>query len=151
MQSVIARFGEMESAGWKGLNGSAVHADNVQGHFYAEVMRRFAERGRATVYELYFNDALVAMQLCIASPGMLVLLKTTYDESQASFSPGRLLLHALLEKEFAEKRVGEIEFYTNADSEQLAWATHERWINHYLLFRNRMVRMVYQVLKLLKH
>lgn len=151
MQSAIARFGEMESAGWKGLNGSAVHADNAQGRFYADVMKRFAECGRATVYELYFNDALVAMQLCIASPSMLVLLKTTYDESRASFSPGRLLLHALLEKEFAEKRVREIEFYTNADSEQMAWATHDRWVSHYLLFRNRFVRMAYQLLKQTNH
>jgi len=151
MQSAITRFGEIESAGWKGHSGTAVHSENPQGYFYTEVMRRFAERGRATVYELYFNDALVAMQLCIASPSMLVLLKTTYDESQASFSPGRLLLHALLEKEFAEKRVQEIEFYTNAESEQLAWATHDRWVSHYLLFRNRFVRMAYQTIKQLNH
>lgn len=151
MQSVIARFGEMESAGWKGRGGTAVHADNAQGRFYTDVLRRFAKRGKASVYELYFNDTLIAMQLCIASPSMLVLLKTTYDESQAVFSPGRLLLYLLLEEEFAEKRVQTIEFYTNADSDGLAWATHDRWISHYMLFSNSFVRETYQILKLLKH
>jgi CelD/BcsL family acetyltransferase involved in cellulose biosynthesis len=151
MQSAIARFGALESAGWKGRGGSAVHADNVQGRFYAEVMKRFAGCGRATIYELYFNDDLVAMQLCISSAGMLVLLKTTYDENCASLSPGRLLLRAFLEQEFAEKRVQEVEFYTNADNEQLAWATHQRWVSDYLLFRNRLSWVAYQKMKRLKH
>jgi len=151
MQSAIARFGEMESAGWKGRSGSAVHAGNVQGRFYGDVLRRFAESGRATVYELYFNDDLVAMQLCISSPGMLLLLKTTYDERQSALSPGRLLLYALLEREFSDKRLREVEFYTNADSEQLAWATHDRWISHYLLFRNRFALLAYQRLKQLNN
>ncbi len=147
MQAAIARFGEMESVGWKGRCGTAVHSDNVQGGFYVEVLRRFSTFEKATIYELYFNDELVAMQLCIASPSMLVLLKTTYDERQAVFSPGRLLLYALLEKEFADKRVQEIEFYTDADSEQLAWATDDRWISHYMLFRNGMFRKIYTVTK----
>ena len=72
---------------------------------------------------------LVAMQLCIASPNMLILLKTTYNESQSSF-PRRLLLYLLLEEQFATKRVKKVEFYNNADSNELVWATHDRWINH---------------------
>ncbi len=85
MKVAITRFGIMEMMGWKGTGGTAVHSDNVQGHFYIDVMRNFAKRGKASIYELYFNDILVAMQLCIASPNMLILLKTTYNESQSSF------------------------------------------------------------------
>lgn len=147
MTVAVSRFGEIESCGWKGRNGTAVHADNAQGRFYSEVMTRFASLGRATVYELSFNDKVVAILLCIASPSMLVLLKTTYDEQQSALSPGRLLLHALLEKEFVSKRATEVEFYTNADSVQLAWATHDRWINHYLLFRSSFVGTAYRLLK----
>ncbi len=147
MQSAVARFGEMESKGWKGVAGTAVHPENAQGRFYADVMARFALKGMATVYQLYFNDELVAMQLCIASKAMLVLLKTTYDESQAAYSPGRLLLYALLEEEFSRKAVHDVEFYTNADQDQLAWATHDRWISHYMMFRNPFLKSVYQYLK----
>ena len=147
MKAAITRFGNMEKMGWKGTSGTAVHSDNVQGHFYIDVMRNFAKRAKASIYELYFDDILVAMRLCIASPNMLILLKTTHNESQSSFSTGRLLLYLLLEEQFATKRVKKVEFYTNADINELAWATHDRWINHYLLFRNRFVRFTYRAVK----
>ena len=147
MQAAVSRFGAIESKGWKGASGTAVHIDNVQGQFYTSVLKNFAQQGKACIYELYFDDTLVAMELCIASPHMLILLKTTHDESQSSFSPGRLLLYLLLEDQFQTKQVKKIEFYTNADINELAWATHDRWINHYLLFRNRFVRLIYKEMK----
>jgi len=151
MKEAITRFGNMETMGWKGAQGTAVHSDNIQGRFYIDVMRNFSMYDKGSVYELYFNDVLVAMQLCIASQSMLVMLKTTYDESQASFAPGRLLLYFLLEEEFAAKRVQMIEFYTNADSNELTWSTHDRWISDYLLLRNKFIREIFQKTKQLRH
>jgi hypothetical protein len=110
-------------------------------------MKNFAKLGKACIYELYFDNTLVAMELCIASSHMLILLKTTHDESQSSFSPGRLLLYLLLEDQFLTKWVKKVEFYTNADINELAWATHDRWINHYLLFRNKHIRLIYKKIK----
>jgi CelD/BcsL family acetyltransferase involved in cellulose biosynthesis len=147
MRAAITRFGNMETMGWKGTIGTAVHSDNVQGHFYTDVMRNFAKRGKASIYGLYFDDILVAMQLCIASSNMLILLKTTYDESQSYFSPGRLLLYLLLEDQFAKKHVKTIEFYTNAKMNNLEWGTHARWINHHLLFRNKFLSSAYKEMK----
>jgi len=147
MKAAITRFGNMETMGWKRTSGTAVHADNVQGRFYIDVMRNFAKRGKASIYELYFNEILVAMEVCIASSNMLILLKTTHNESQSSFSPGRLLLYLLLEEQFATKHVKEVEFYTHADINELAWATHDRWINHHFLLRNRLVGSAYQVVR----
>jgi hypothetical protein len=147
MREAVERFGVLESAGWKGKDGTAVSIDNAQGQFYLDVMTGFAAAGRASVYALYFNDDVVAMQLALLSPGMLLLLKTSYDESRASFGPGRLLHYQLLEHEFARRRVGTVEFYTNADNDQAAWATHERPIRQYLVFRNRLIAAAYQVRK----
>ena len=144
MKAAITRFGNMETMGWKGTTGTAIHSDNVQGHFYTDVMRNFAKRGKASIYELYFNEILVAMEICIASSNMLVLLKTTHNENQSSFSPGRMLLYMLLEDQFAKKHVKKIEFYTNADINELAWATHDRWISDHFLFRNSFVQSAYQ-------
>lgn len=151
MKAAITRFGNMETMGWKGSNRTAVHSDNVQGRFYTDVMRNFAKRGKACVYELYFNDMLVAMELCIASSNMLVLLKTTHNENQSSLAPGRILLSQLLEDQFTKKHVKKIEFYTNADINELAWATHDRWINHHLLFRNKLTRSAYKNVKKLNN
>lgn len=150
MPSAVARFGAIESAGWKGRRGTAVHADNEQGRFYVELMQKFAANGNASVYALYFNDLCVAMLLAIASPSMLVLLKTTYDEHLAMFSPGQLMLHALLEREFAEKRVQLIDCYTNVHVEQMAWATDDRWISHYMLFRNEIIKIIYNIFNKLR-
>jgi hypothetical protein len=147
MQAAVSRFGNIETMGWKGVSGTAVHADNIQGKFYTDVMKNFAKLGKACIYELYFDNTLVAMELCIASSHMLILLKTTHDESQSSFSPGRLLLYLLLEDQFLTKWVKKVEFYTNADINELAWATHDRWINHYLLFRNKHIRLIYKKIK----
>lgn len=144
MVAAVERFGELESKGWKGEAGTAVHSDNVQGRFYSDVLSRFAMKGMASVYQLFFDDALVAMQLCISSRNTLVLLKTTYEESQSIFSPGRLLLYFLLQEEFSRKVVHDVEFYTNADRDQLAWATHDRWISHYLMFRNPLHQALYR-------
>lgn len=150
MKAAISRFGNIEMKSWKEAIGTAMHSDNVQGRFYTDVMRNFAEMGKASAFELYFDDILVAMELCIASTSMLILLKTTHDESKSSFAPGRLLLYLLLEDQFSTKRVEIIEFYTNADINELAWATHDRWINHHLLFRNKYVRLVHQEIKQVK-
>lgn len=147
MRAAVARFGEIESQGWKGREGSAMRSDNVQGAFYADVMEDFAARGEARVYELYFNESLVAMQLCLLSPTMTVLLKTTYDENYSEYSPGRILQYLLLEHEFEQARVRWIEFYTNANSDQLSWATHERVVMNFLLFRNAAVKASYFLLR----
>lgn len=150
MQAAILRFGEIESKGWKGKIGTAIHGNNIQGAFYADVMSGFADSQQASVYELYFNDILVAMQLCILSKNMLVLLKTTYDEIYSNFSPGRLLLYLLLQREFSLKRVRLIEFYTNADNDQLTWATQQRIINHFTIFRNTLAKNAYILLHSIK-
>jgi hypothetical protein len=55
MEQAVADYGEIESAGWKGKNGSAIHKDNIQGKFYVSVLEKLAQEGQARVYRLYFN------------------------------------------------------------------------------------------------
>jgi hypothetical protein len=76
---------------------------------------------------------------------MLVNLKTTYDEALSEFSPGRLLLYLSLKSEFERRRVQVIEFYTNADANQLAWGTEDRWITNVMMFRSGTVARAYEV------
>lgn len=144
MRGAVERFGDIESAGWKGQAGTAVHSTNAQGVFYAEVLESFAARGSAAVYELKFGDKLAAMQLCILGPTMMVLLKSTYDEGLAKHAPGRLLKRLMIEREFAERRIPRIEYYTNADADQLNWGTSNRWVQHHALFRNRWIWQGYE-------
>ena len=140
----LERYGELESAGWKGQQGTAISATNDQGRFYADVLATFSAAGQARCYELWFDDRLVASRLAIHTEDMLVMLKTTYDETASRYAPGRLLLHAVLEREFAARRSGSIEFYTDATADQLSWATDTRAICHVTQFGSTAARIAVQ-------
>ncbi|MCL2636112.1 MAG: GNAT family N-acetyltransferase, partial [Betaproteobacteria bacterium] len=131
----VGRFGELESAGWKGKAGTAVAIDNVQGRFYAEVMASFAATGQAEVLELSIGDRLAASRLLIGNERLLVFLKTAYDETLSRFAPGRLLLYRLLQRELAGQPQRVVEFYTNATRDQAEWATFGSAIQSIQLFR----------------
>ncbi|MDP2369213.1 GNAT family N-acetyltransferase [Rhodoferax sp.] len=134
--AAVDRYATLESKGWKGLEGTAIGSDNVQGRFYGEVLRGFCSSGGATVYELWIGERLAASRLTIASATMLVILKTTYDEVFDKYAPGRLLLRGVVEQAFKLLPGGVIEFYTDANPDQLSWATDQRWIEHVSVYRN---------------
>ena len=152
VRDATARYGVLESAGWKGRIGTAVSPDNVQGLFYSEVLGAFAESGNATVYEFFIEDCLAASRLVIDNGNTLVALKTAYDERFAQYSPGRLLLYEFLQFEFSRGRAREIEieFYTNASADQLAWSTSSRHIQHVSLFRNRSLQKGYELADMIR-
>ncbi len=148
VEQAVVRYGELESKGWKGNAGTAVGAENLQGRFYMTVMSCFAELGHAFAYELWLDDKLAASRLAIWSEGMIVILKTTYDETLDKYAPGRLLLREVIQSSFATHPGNVIEFYTNANADQLAWATGQRWIKHVNFPRSGLVSGLYQVARL---
>jgi CelD/BcsL family acetyltransferase involved in cellulose biosynthesis len=147
MPAAVERYAALESRGWKGREGTAVRSDNAQGRFYAEVMSRFAERGEALVYELWAGDDLLASRMMLARDGMVVMLKTSFDERFERFAPGRVLLQRTLEDLFTRVPGGVVEFYTDADADLLAWSTSQRWINHVSVYRHRGLPAVYELLR----
>lgn len=138
--AAVDRYGDLEIRGWKRAQGTAVHSSNDQGRFYREMMRRFAERGRAVVYELYFDDTLVSSQMAIANETILITLKTTYNEEHSQYSPGKLLDYCMIEHEFALHRYERIEFCTNAGHELIRWGTSTRPVSSITIYRNRLAQ-----------
>jgi CelD/BcsL family acetyltransferase involved in cellulose biosynthesis len=133
--AAVDRYAALEGAGWKGRNGTAVGSSPAQLQFYRDLMLQAAAGGHAFVSELWFGDTLAASRLILRRNGMLVILKTSYDERFSDYSPGRLLLRDVIEHAFAAGAGGAIEFYTDADQNQLEWATAQRWIQHRTLYR----------------
>ncbi len=140
----VVDYGLLESAGWKGALGTAASLDSIQGRFYAAMMRGFAERGDAAVYSLLHGEHVVACRLVVRSPTMIVILKTTYDESYRRYAPGRLLLRAVLREMFERHTGAVVEFYTNATDEQLAWATDQRGIENVRVYRSALGRWAFE-------
>lgn len=154
LHEAFTRYGDLESQGWKGKAGTAIHRENRQGQFYWEMLRGFAQHNQAAIYELYLDDRLASSMLTIANASMLITLKTTYDESLAGYAPGRLLDYLLLEREFAEKRYSVVEYYTNAAPDLQSWGTGTRTINHITVYRARVFKQLahaYQQVKQFGH
>lgn len=147
MSAAVARYAELESSGWKGREGTAVSSDNPQGRFYADVMREFAARGEAMVYELWLDDQLLASRMLLLRPGMAVMLKTAFDERFERLAPGRVLLLRTLEDLFRRAPGAVVEFYTNADADLLAWSTSQRWIQHVSVYRHAGLPALFGVLR----
>jgi CelD/BcsL family acetyltransferase involved in cellulose biosynthesis len=145
--AAVERYAALEGSGWKGRQGTALASTSEQYAFYLQLLLSAAERGDAIVYELWLNDKLAASRMALCGNGMLVMLKTSYDESLGQYAPGRLLLRAAIESAFASHSGGTIEFYTDASSDQLEWATGQRWIQHASLYRNRGASLAIQALK----
>jgi CelD/BcsL family acetyltransferase involved in cellulose biosynthesis len=146
----VDTYGAIESAGWKGRQGSALAPDNAQGRFYRELLGHFAQTGNARVFEARFDDVVVASRLCVVKDGVLVMLKTTYDEDYSEYVPGRLMLYRALQHAFEYEAPARIEFYTKATPDQLQWATDARMINHVNFYRTATVKRAVAWLKRLK-
>jgi Acetyltransferase (GNAT) domain len=131
----VDRYGLLESRGWKGRSGTALHPENSQGIFYRNLLESFASTGNATIFELWVDGQLVASRLSIANDQLLIILKTTYREDLKTYAFGRILLFETIKYIFATREVKTIDFYTNASKEQLDWSTGARPLYNMSLYR----------------
>ena len=125
IEEAIADFGRLESVGWKGRSGTAIAADNIQGDFYRSVLEVFSARGKGRIYRLLFDAKIAAMQLCIEDNGILVLLKTTYDEEFGQHAPGILMQYEIFREVFADGDIRRIEFYGRTGEPQAKWCDNQ--------------------------
>jgi len=121
----VEEFGRLESAGWKGKQGTAVHAENAQGRFYTSMLRAFCALGRGRVYRYWFGNRIASMQFCIEGHGTLAFLKTTYDEDFKTHGPGILMQRDIMERVFAENAIEKVEFYGRTGDLQARWCDNQ--------------------------
>lgn len=117
----IREYGRLESSGWKQKLDTAIHIDNSQGRFYSALLREFMTAGQAVIYRYWYNDDLVAMDLAICHADTMVILKTTYDESITTSSPGVLMHQEIFQSLFASDTIHTVEFY----GKLMEW--HQKW------------------------
>ncbi len=131
----IADYGALESAGWKAAGGTAIHPSNAQGRFYRAMLEKFCEDGTGRIYRYRFGEKVVAMDLCIEGAGMLVILKTAYDESLKAFSPASLMREHAFAGIFAEASIERIEFYGKLMEWHTRWTDNARTLYHANYYR----------------
>jgi hypothetical protein len=139
MNMAVAEHGNLESAGWKGRAGTAIHAENAQGKCYARILTGFAERDQARVYQLRFDGVVVASLLTIVQNGVQAVLKTTFDESMAKYSPGRFIDYLAIADACEDPEISTIENYTSSKSVDRKWATGTRPICDVMFYRHPLI------------
>jgi Acetyltransferase (GNAT) domain len=135
MAPAIARYGSLESSGWKAKEGTAVHPDNAQGRYYRELLEHASRRGEAVVYQYLFDDRVVAMNLCLQRDGTLIVLKTTYDESIQGLSPAFLLREAELQELHHKGEIKHLEYFGRFMDWHSKWTDQKRTLYHLTLYR----------------
>jgi len=133
--AAVVDFARLETAGWKGAEGSAVQVGTAQGRFYQSMLEDFCRNGTGRIYRYRFNDRVVAVDLRIESGATMVLLKTTYDESVTGVSPAALMREELYRKLFAEGRIRRIEYYGRVMDWTLRWTDCTRTLYHVNVYR----------------
>jgi CelD/BcsL family acetyltransferase involved in cellulose biosynthesis len=115
----------VEARSWKASQGTAiVSRDNVK-RFYEQVCRWAAARGSLRIAILRLDGRPLAMDVGILEGAVHYAVKGSYDAEYARYSPGKLLLHALLEQAF-EEGVERVELLGAEDPYKRAWAAHSR-------------------------
>lgn len=148
MAQAVADYGRLESSGWKAGKGTAVSADNAQGRYYRAMLEALANRNGASVYRYYFNEQLVAMDLCVEDAGSIVVLKTSYDESVPSnWSPTLLMREEATRALFDGGRFARIEFYGRVMDWHLRWTDEVRTMYHVNYYRWPGLRRLHTMLE----
>jgi CelD/BcsL family acetyltransferase involved in cellulose biosynthesis len=150
MPDAMREYGRLESAGWKGAEGTAVVDGSAQGIFYRDLMEAFSATHEGMVYQLLLDGKVVASDLCLARNGMLVVLKTAYDETIPQISPALLMREDIIRRLYEEKTIKVIEFYGRVLDWHLKWTDEVRTMYHINCYRHSWVEKAKKVLKQLR-
>lgn len=91
LEAWISSFLEMEGAGWKGREGTALSSSPAIQVFFRRIVTEAQRRGKLIPLSLLLDGRPLAHRLSFVSGDEAFAFKSTYDESHAPYSPGTLL------------------------------------------------------------
>lgn len=140
-EKVFEDFCQIENAGWKGRSAVSLECNRDIKHCYHEMWRNFSQNGNARAYQYFYDDRLVAIDLCLKRYQTLSVLKTTYDEMEAASGPASLMREEqLLHIANHDSEIRRIEFYGPFMDWQRRWATEVRTMFHVNCYRFKFLR-----------
>jgi CelD/BcsL family acetyltransferase involved in cellulose biosynthesis len=111
---------EIEAAGWKGRNGTAISSRPEVERFYREVAAWAAARGWLRVAFLRLDGRSLAFDLSFEDERGHYLLKTSFHPSAAPYAPGVLLRYSMIRRSF-DLGLPTYEFLGHNDPWKLRW------------------------------
>ena len=138
IEPALIAYGKMESAGWKSEGGTAIHIDNEQGKFYRDMLINFYKHNDGLIFQYFYNEKLVATDLCIKDNNCLIILKTTYDESITTSSPAMLMRQDAFKYIYDQQFTKKIEFYGKVMDWHTKWSDETRVMFHINYFKYKI-------------
>ena len=145
-QKMRESFYQLESAGWKGNQRTAIICEEQTKKFYDEVARTAAQSGYYTLYSLELNENPIAMQFGLTYGGCFHLLKPAYDENFREHSPGHLLTYEVL-SDLIACGGREYDFMSPTSEWKSRWANAVRAQSHLYIFRRGFIGQALHIWK----
>lgn len=131
---LLQTFYDLECAGWKGKEGTAIACDPTTAQFYAEIAQATCKFGYLCCYFLKVNERVAAAQFGLEHRGRYYLLKPAYDETLHRHSPGHLLVHSIL-TDLANRGLTEFDFLAPWAEWKGKWTSVSRPQSNCYVFR----------------
>jgi CelD/BcsL family acetyltransferase involved in cellulose biosynthesis len=125
LPDAVARCMELEAAGWKGANGTAMLSRPTSARFYHGLVELAREQSWLRLSCLLISGRLVACQLSLDYNGRRFLLKPAYDETMSDLSPGKVLQWKVMQAAI-ELGLASYEFGGDSERWKLEWSTTTR-------------------------
>lgn len=128
LQPDLDAFFELEAAGWKGEEGTAIAVDPALLDLYRSFASRAATEGWFRLYMLELDGRLVAADYGCVFDACGYLVKTAFDEDLSRLAPG-LVLRAEVLGSSIDEGLKRYDFLGGPDAYKLRWADklRERW------------------------
>jgi CelD/BcsL family acetyltransferase involved in cellulose biosynthesis len=122
LDQLLGEAFQLENSGWKRERGTAIGASSETTAFYSEIARWAAQHGWLRLVFLRVDGQPIAFHLSIEQGGCYWPLKGGFDPAFAAFSPGQLIIHATLQRAFADG-LDRYEFLGDSADYKRRWAT----------------------------
>jgi CelD/BcsL family acetyltransferase involved in cellulose biosynthesis len=132
--SVLQQFYELESAGWKGAEGSAITSTLQTRQFYDEVTKSAAQFGYLCIYALQLNGQLLASHIGLSYRGRYFSPKVAYNEGFKQLAPGHLIVEEII-RDCAARDIHEYDITGANEQWKTKWASQTRARSMYYIFR----------------
>jgi len=121
LEALLKEAYAVEASGWKGARRMAIQSRPETEGFYTDVAHWAVEENMLRLFFLRLDRRPLAVYYALVENGCCHLLKGGYDPNHRRFSPGKLLMHAVVRHGF-ETGLSRIEFHGDAEPYKLLWA-----------------------------
>ena len=133
-QAALDRFYELESAGWKGREGSAIASNPNTRQFYDEISKSAERFGYLCLYTLELNGELLAAHLGLSHRGRYFSPKVAYNEKLPQYAGGHLIVSEILQ-DCSARGIAEYDITGVNDDWKMKWTSQARSKFIFYIFR----------------